>query len=106
MINQGNATFAAAVTYGDVAACNYSGRLAVADINDDGYPDIARSCYQWGDAVAVRINQGDGSFGPETTYASGGWPWGLVLGDFTGHGRIDIASRAADARQHQVLSTA
>jgi hypothetical protein len=79
MINQGNATFATAVTYSNVATCDYPGRLAVADINDDGYPDIARSCYQAGAAVAVRINQGDGTFGPETTYASGSWPWGRGL---------------------------
>src|SRR5450432_3902346 len=91
LLNQGRGAFAPPVTYRHSPACDYIGPITAGDIDGDGYPKILRSCYQFGDVIGVRANNGDGTLGSEVTYMTGSWPWGLVIGDFTGHGRNDLA---------------
>jgi hypothetical protein len=91
LLNRGGGTFSPPVTYENSMACDDVGPVTAGDVNGDGYPEILRSCWQGADAVAVRLNNGDGTFGSETTYASGSWPLGLVAGDFFGSGRNDLA---------------
>jgi hypothetical protein len=79
------------VTYPYSATCNDLGTIIASDLTGDGYPELIRSCFQGGSFVAVRADNGDGSLGGEVTYATGEWPWGLVVADFTGDGRNDLA---------------
>ncbi len=91
LINQRNGTFAAPVEYPYSSSCMAGGTIAASDIDGDGYPELIRTCYQYGAFAAMRVNKGDGTLGAEVTYATGQWPVGLVVGDFTGRGRNDLA---------------
>ena len=91
LINAGDGTFPTRVTYDNSSACDDVGPITVGDFNGDGYPDVARSCYQGKAAVGVRINQGDGTLGPEIAYSAGSWPWQVAVEDFTGDGKSDLA---------------
>jgi hypothetical protein len=67
-----------------------------ADLNHDGKPDLVLSIYDHD--IDVFLNNGDGTFGPATAYATetpdsvGGYPRGVAFGDFNGDGNVDIAS--------------
>jgi hypothetical protein len=89
--NQGDGTFALPVTYPNSTACDDVGPIIASDVSGDGYPDLIRSCYQGTDAVAVRTNNGNGTFGQEVNYTTGEWPTQLTVGDFFGTGRNDLA---------------
>lgn len=65
--------------------------LAVADFNGDGHADIALIS-QSGNTVTVLINNGDGTFGAPTDYATGSGPTSLVTGDFNGDNKPDIVT--------------
>ncbi len=66
------------------------------DLTGDGRPDIVMSLYDHN--IDVFINEGNGTFGPaqaydtETAGSVGGYPRGVVFGDFNGDGKIDIAT--------------
>ena len=65
--------------------------LGVADFNGDGHPDIALIS-QSGNTVTVLLNNGDGTFGAPTDYATGSGPTSIVVGDFNGDGKSDIVT--------------
>lgn len=90
-LNLRNGAFGPATTY--EAACDATGPIALGDFNGDGWLDVARTCWQGGNEVAVRLNNGDGTLGNETGYAVGSWPWGIAVGRFlTTDGPLDIAA--------------
>ena len=91
LFNQGNAHFRPPVIYENSSACDYVGPLIAGDLTGDDYPELVRSCHQGSHFVAARKNQGDGGLSDELTYQTGEWPFRLVMGDFTGHGRNDLA---------------
>ncbi len=67
--------------------------VQVADLNDDGNLDIARSYPGNGYAtgvVAINLGNGDGTFGEMIMYGGGGRA--LIIHDFDGDGRPDIGS--------------
>ncbi len=66
--------------------------VAVGDFNGDGTPDLAASVYSnSGSFVSVLLGNGDGSFQPAHTFATGDFPGKVVVGDFNGDGNADLA---------------
>ena len=68
---------------GDVYAG--SGAVAAGDVNGDNIPDLASN-------GGVLLGNGDGTFQAVQNFATGGNTAGVVLGDFTGDGKIDVAT--------------
>jgi hypothetical protein len=64
--------------------------LVVADLHGGGKPDIAVA-NSGTDSVTVFLNNGQGVFGPGTTYAAGKNPVAIVAADFDGSGRRSLA---------------
>jgi hypothetical protein len=64
--------------------------LAVGDLNGDGKPDVAVTTFSSGYAVAVLLNEGDGTLAAPSHYYFAGSAQGLVLADVDGNGRNDI----------------
>jgi hypothetical protein len=66
--------------------------LAVADLNGDGKPDIAVVNYglTGSGSVGVLFGNGDGTFRRGNTYAAGGGPTAIAIGDLNGDGKPDL----------------
>jgi hypothetical protein len=88
-IDTGNGTFTAPATY---AAGTGPTSIAVADFNQDGFPDIALSD-STDNAVTILFNEGTGVFTstiPEIPVGTD--PVSIVTADFNGDGRPDAAT--------------
>jgi hypothetical protein len=86
-----------------------NGDIAAADLNADGKPDIAMvyaNCTQGaclpGD-VAVLIGNGDGTFQSPVPYATGLQPVSVVIGDFNGDGKPDLATSNSTSDNISIL---
>jgi hypothetical protein len=88
--------FLAPVTYGTGGLLPLA--IAVADVNGDGKPDVivsndclnSRNCNNEG-AVGVLLGNGDGTFRPAVSYASGGSSAASVaVADLNGDGKPDL----------------
>ena len=97
LIGNGNGTFQAPANFPSGGATTLA--PTAADFNHDGLPDVALvgrctapTCTDASqDIVAVLLNTGNGTFGPATTYNSGGnVPGSAATGDFNGDGKPDI----------------
>ena len=66
--------------------------IVAGDFNGDGHTDLAVANNGDHD-VSVLLNKGDGTgtFQDQMTYQVGNGPDAIVAGDFTGHGRTDLA---------------
>ncbi len=94
LLGNGDGTFQPAVTYtvGDGPTSIVAG-----DFNGDGRLDLAvKNSEDY--TVSVLLGNGDGTFQPQVTYAAGFNPGilavnpsGIVAGDFTGDGKLDLA---------------
>jgi hypothetical protein len=78
--------------------------IIAADFNGDGKLDFAAACTH-DSAVSVLLGNGDGTFRSQVVYptaASSDYLWqSIVVGDFNGDGKIDLATSCAS-----VVSTA
>ena len=69
--------------------------VVTADFNNDGQLDLATSNYDettGGGTVSVLLGNGDGSFQPAQTAATGTYPISLAAGDFNADGKLDLAT--------------
>src|SRR5262245_37483526 len=81
----GAGTFAAAIRNG---AHGYD--VAIGRLNADAYPDLAIVNNGVTLSMGVLLGNGDGTFGPVTSYALGITPWSVAIGDLDGGGGSDI----------------
>ena len=92
LLGQGNGAFRPA---GDFAVGNYPDSLTVADVNGDGKADLVTANAEgWNGpgTVSVLLGRGDGTFEPARTFTTGQGPKGVVVADFDGDGKPDIAT--------------
>jgi hypothetical protein len=84
LLGNGDGTFQAASSQGGGNAQS----LAIADFDGDGLLDVAEGGYTLGVELGVELGNGNGTFGPEVSYAVSG---NLAVGDFNGDGKPDLA---------------
>ena len=82
------ASFSAQTTY---AAGKRSERLAIADVNGDGQPDVIIA-NNGSDTVSVFLGIGNGSFQAQATFATAHYPLGVAISDLNGDGKPDIVT--------------
>ena len=83
------APFLPAVRYPAAPFARYT---TLGDFNGDGRPDVA-VVITGGDAVAILLNRGDGTF-DKPEYLHVGFPRAVVAGDFNRDGHVDLAVTA------------
>jgi trimeric autotransporter adhesin len=66
----------------------YYSPLSTGDFNGDGYLDVAIPAPQ---GVLLLLGHGDGTFGSATQYATVNAPTSVVVADFDGDGKLDLA---------------
>ena len=94
MLGSGNGTFQPALAYDSGGLDAYS--VAVGDVNGDGKPDLLVANYDAGNGnysngtVGVLLGNGDGTFKPAVSYASGHGSLSLAVGDVNGDGKPDL----------------
>ncbi len=64
--------------------------IVSADLNGDGYIDLATQCH-YDSSISILMNNGDGSFAPRVEYQVGPGPWEVVAGDFDADSDFDLA---------------
>jgi len=79
--------------------------LAVADFNGDGIPDVA-AVNTNADSVSIVLGNGDGTFATHHDFGVGtspSRPRGIVVGDFNGDGKPDLAVTCGMSLQLTIL---
>ena len=92
LLGNGDGTFAAAVSYPITGYAAFD--IAAADLNGDGYLDLAVTAYTDGPpAVGILLSNSEapGTFGTVQFVAVNGSPEGIALGDLNNDGKIDMA---------------
>ena len=96
LLNKGDGTFAASVSY-TAGASPVS--VAALDVNHDGFLDLAvadgSSSGSAGKAW-VLLGRGDGTFGTASSYSAGKTPLSVTIADLNGDSNPDVAVTAAD----------
>lgn len=89
-LNDGDGTFDTARA--DYACDDASQSIAISDLNNDGWTDIATA--NWNATVSVLLNDGDGTFGTNTDYSTGvtDSTRSVAVGDVNNDGYPDLAA--------------
>jgi hypothetical protein len=97
----GDGTFQPAKTFN----LPYAGAEAVAgDFNGDGHLDLAvTDFFAPNPSIAILLGRGDGTFADPVHYSVGSQPLGIVAGDFTGDGHLDLAVTDSGSNDVSVL---
>lgn len=85
LINKGDGTFEAAVTYG----LQHDATVGVGDLNGDGSPEIVVSNSS-ANTVTVLLNNGMGTFAAQPAISVTPGPSAVSVGDLNGDGKADI----------------
>ena len=86
------------------AVGTYPNVVAVGDFNGDGNLDLAAANYNAG-TVSVLLGDGSGGFAPaaQSPFAVGAEPNSVVVADFNGDGRLDVATADSGSKTISVL---
>ena len=92
LLGNGNGTFQNAATF---ATGNSPQSIAIADVNGDGVPDlVVANAYLplpgSGGTVSVLLGNGNGTFQPQRTFATGLDPFSVSVADVNGDGKPDL----------------
>ena len=94
LLGNGDGTFGSPTVY---ATGDYPYSVALADLTGNGHLDIVCANLNLnhltqGGTVSVLLGNGDGTFAPAVNYVAGKDLSSVVLADFNGDGKIDIAT--------------
>ena len=79
-------------------------QVAAGDLNGDDKPDVVVTDPHL-NAVSVLLNNGHGAFGAALTYAVGGAPTSVAVGDVSGDGKLDIVTANSNGTASVLLNT-
>jgi FG-GAP-like repeat len=101
LLNNGDGTFGLPKIFSTGSTASLSPiTITLADVNNDGIPDIVTANGSGGESTSVLLGNGDGSFGTGATFSARGWPISAVVADFNNDGKPDIAT--ANANENSV----
>jgi hypothetical protein len=92
LLGDGHGHFSVGKSY--PVANGYSSEVTVADVNNDGIPDLVVS---GNDEVEILLGNGDGTFRIVSSYPADGTFLRLAVGDFNGDGRLDFTVANPDS---------
>ena len=102
LLGNGDGTFQE--PYKSTVAGVQGGSIAVGDFNGDGKLDVAVSDYDSETlGVDVMLGNGDGTFQAPVTYATAADPLMVIVADFNGDGKLDLATANASSETISVL---
>ena len=91
ILGEGDGTFEPPAIYPTDQGPGFAGPgpVAVADLTGDGIPDLIYADYVTGN-VAVRLGNGNGTFGPEATFPAEAGSYSVKVVDLNGDGKPDL----------------
>jgi hypothetical protein len=102
LANAGSGVFS--VDY-EMVADTYTVFVHCADLDGDGYIDLASSSsgLSVDDSVAVYVNDGSGEFPAKNRYVSGDSPYSIFAADLDGDGDLDLATANYESDDVSIL---